>query len=156
MLHNILSLLGLMSYALSDLRESLNAWCQSYVTAFSAYDRAAIAKHWAFPALIVAGQRNLTFRSADDFNKNTDGLLGFYEKVGVARANRTLGEVLSMGKGMAAMKVIDEMVDRDGGQIVTWQASYVLREYKGVWLAVMANADGESAAWKARGTPLGS
>ena len=156
MLHSFLSPLGLTSCALTKLREPLNAWCKSYVTAFSTYDSPAIARHWSFPSLIVAGQRNLTFRSADDFNKNTEGLLRFYRKVGIARANRKLVDVLQMGQGTASITVIDEMVDAGGAQIVTWQAAYVLRNYKGVWLAVMANADGETAAWEARGTPLGS
>jgi len=112
-----------MSFVLTDLRTTIDNWCQSYVTAFSAFDVEAISKHWAFPALIVAGHQNLTFQSADAFNRNTDGLLGFYRKVGVARAHRKLLTVSEMGQGTASITVADKMVDRDGAQIVTWEAA---------------------------------
>lgn len=144
-----------MSLPLTDQREALDSWCQSYVTAFSSYDSQAIGVHWAFPALIVSGKHNLTFDTVDRFNRNTDGLLGFYRKMGVVKAHRKLLTTFPMGQGTASITVRDKMIDANGNTIVSWEAAYVLRQYGGKWLAIMANADGEAAAWKANGTPLG-
>ena len=141
---------------MTEFRDDLDAWCKSYVSAFSEYDSEEIGKHWAFPALIVSGKHNLTFKDVRAFNQNTENLLGFYRRIGVAKATRELIDALPMGQGTAAITVTDKMLDTNGHVIATWQAAYVLRQYNEVWLAIMANADGEVAAWKARGTPLGS
>jgi len=138
------------------LASELDAWCQSYVTAFSAYDAVGIESHWTFPALIIQGERSLVFKSSDHFTKNTEALLGFYKREGVARADRKLISCMRMGEATAAMTVEDNMLDDAGGEIVSWQAAYVLQQIGGKWRAVSAVADGESAAWAARGTPLGS
>ncbi|MEM1389456.1 MAG: hypothetical protein AAGG45_00110 [Pseudomonadota bacterium] len=138
-----------------DLRASVDAWCQSYVTAFSSYEAQAIGAHWSFPAVLISGDRNISFATKDQFNQNTEALLGFYRKVGVAGARRNLFDVFSMGQGTVAISAADEMLDASGQVITSWQSSYVLRQHGSSWLAVMANANGELAAWSARGTPLG-
>lgn len=138
-----------------DLRASIDAWCQSYVTAFSSYEAEAIGAHWSFPSLIISGGETITFATKDAFNRNTNALLGFYRKVGVASAKRSLFDVFAMGQGTVAISAADEMLDQSGAIITGWQSSYVLRQRGSSWLAVMANADGELAAWRARGTPLG-
>ncbi len=141
---------------MTDLRHELSLWCQSYVTAFSAYDAPAISAHWRFPALIVQGERVLTFKSSEHFNMNTDALLGFYKTQNVASAKRTLLDCLSMGPDTASMTVADRMLTPEGIVIVEWKAAYVLSRLSDGWKAVMAVADGEVNAWAARGTPLGS
>jgi ketosteroid isomerase-like protein len=145
----------MMSCALTELLPELEAWCLSYVTAFSAYDAEAIAAHWTFPAVIAQSGRSLAFKSAEHFTKNTNALLGFYKRHHVDRAVRHVAEILPMNDETVAMTVSDKMLDPDGAEIVAWQAAYVLQRIKGDWKAVMALADGEVAAWAARGTPLG-
>lgn len=145
-----------MSCVLTDLRASLDQWCQSYVTAFSAYDAPAIAAHWRFPALIVQASRNVVFKSSDHFNANTEALLGFYKKHDVAKGERALVDSLSLSRDTASITVADRMVTPSGATIVEWQAAYTLQSLDGDWKAIMAVADGEVNAWAARGTPLGS
>ena len=140
----------------STLDKELSAWCTSYVTAFSAYDADGIGAHWAFPALIIIGNRRISFKSADHFLANTEMLLGFYKRQGVAKAERQLISSMPMTDEVAAMVVKDRMVDARGAGIVTWQAAYMLQKSGGDWRAVSAVADGETDAWNARGTPLGS
>ena len=140
---------------MTDLRTSIDAWCQSYVEAFSSYEAESIGAHWSFPAVINSGDKTVAFASKSDFNRNTEALLGFYRKVGVASARRHLFDVFSMGQGMVAISTADQMLDASGAQITDWQASYVLRQRGPSWLAIAANANGELAAWRARGTPLG-
>ncbi|MEO1100352.1 MAG: hypothetical protein AAFW65_00750 [Pseudomonadota bacterium] len=139
----------------TELRDELAAWCASYVTAFSAYDSSGVADHWLFPALITQEGRTLLFKDRDKFDANTRSLLSFYSKQGVARAERTLVEAMAMNEDNASMRVEDRMVREDGAVIVSWEAAYVLTRTRKGWRAVLAAADGEMDAWKARGTPLG-
>lgn len=144
-----------MSSALSELREQLEAWCQSYVAAFSAYDPDAIAAHWSFPALTTQAGRSFAFKSAEHFAKNTGLLLGFYSGQDVAKVERSVVDCQLLHRDAVSMTVADKMFTPDGGAIVSWQAAYVLQRIDGEWKAVMAVADGETEAWAARGTPLG-
>lgn len=145
-----------MSAVSEDLEAQLDAWCQSYVTAFSAYDAGGIEAHWAFPALIVHQGRQSSFKTAEQFTANTSALLSFYKRQGVAKAERKLLSCMKMAHNAASMCVEDVMLDAGGGEIVGWQAAYVLHRISGEWRAIFAVADGEGEAWKARGTPLGS
>lgn len=140
---------------MATLEADLDAWCQSYVTAFSAYDAAGIGDHWLFPALIISSGRNLVFKTREHFDANTGGLLDFYKREGVAKAERGVLSCLAMNDDTAAMRVCDAMLDGDGNTIVTWEAAYTLRKTDEGWRAILAAADGELAAWAARGTPLG-
>ena len=116
---------------MTDLRDELEAWCQSYVTAFSAYDAPAISSHWTFPSVIAQSGRSISFKSAEHFDQNTSSLLGFYKSQDVDNAVRTVVDFLPMNDETVAMTVA------------------------GKWRAVMALADGEVSAWANRGTPLG-
>ena len=140
---------------MTKLKSELEAWCQSYVTAFSNYDAPGISSHWTFPALIVSSGRSLTFKSAEHFDQNTSALLGFYKTQDVYRAVRSMIDYLPMNPETVSMTVADQMLTKDGAVIVEWQAAYVLQVIDGKWRAVMALADGEVAAWEKRGTPLG-
>lgn len=141
--------------ATATLAEALDAWCQSYVAAFSAYDIPAIGAHWTFPAVILAGGAPVLLASRDKFDRNTDRLCTFYRAQGVTRAQRKLLEHFPMTQTAAAMRVADTMLDAKGGEIVSWQAAYTLTRTPEGWRACLADAGGEMAAWDSRGTPLG-
>ena len=140
---------------MTDLSREVDAWCQSYVTAFSAYAAPAIGAHWQFPALILRSGRSIPFNSQEQFDANTGALLQFYRAQGVACAKRKLIDCFGVSQDTAAMRVSDEMVTGQGALIVFWEAAYVLNRVNGIWKAVLAVADGELDAWTARGTPLG-
>lgn len=140
---------------MTDHRGELERWCASYVTAFSAYDASGIGGHWAFPAVITQSGRRMSFANQTDFDANTNALLSFYEAQGVKRADRSLIDILLLNGDTAAITVADTMRAEDGSAIVDWRAAYVLQRVGEDWKAVMAVADGELAAWRQRGTPLG-
>ena len=137
------------------VKEALADWCASYVAAFEAKDAAGIGGHWSFPALILTGERRLVFDCADKFNANTEMLLRFYEAQGVTRVRRRVVSAMNMTDQAASMLVSDEMLNSEGVVIAAWEAAYTLQHIDGEYRAVMAAADGEVAAWAARGTPLG-
>ncbi|MEO1552499.1 MAG: hypothetical protein AAFR82_01095 [Pseudomonadota bacterium] len=138
-----------------SLEAELDAWCQSYVSAFDAYNAARISAHWTFPALTTQAGRSFVFKSEAHFTSNTGRLLEFYRAQSVARVDRKLVECNLLHRGAASMIVADAMYTQSGDQIAHWQAAYVLQRVEGAWKAVMAVADGETEAWAARGTPLG-
>ncbi len=131
------------------------AWCASYIDAFNSADARKITAHWSFPALIYQAGGRIVFDDAEKFTRNTKALLGFYERQGVAWAERTLVDTLSMGPEGLAITVKDRMLAENGEEIVEWRAAYLLQTVAGVWRASAAFADGEMAAWARRGTPLG-
>lgn len=137
------------------IQEELADWCASYVTAFEAKDSAGIGAHWSFPSLILSKGQRFVFKSEDKFRANTDMLLSFYEVQGVTRVNRRVVSAMQMTDQAASMLVSDEMLNASGEVLAAWEAAYTLQRIDGSYRAVMAAADGEVAAWAARGTPLG-
>lgn len=133
----------------------LDAWCQSYVTAFSTYDVAAIGAHWAFPALILVNGAPVLLPSREKFDRNTQNLCAFYRAQSVAAAERKLLDVLVMTSTTAAICVADTMLNEAGEEITSWRAAYTLTRTQEGWRACLADVGGEMAAWAARGTPLG-
>jgi hypothetical protein len=144
-----------MSLVLNDLKNTLADWCQSYVSAFEAYDAAGISAHWTFPALTTAAGRSFTFKTEAHFTQNTAQLLEFYRRHAVARVQRDVIAHHPLHRDATAMTVADIMYTASGEEIARWHAAYVLQRVNGSWKAVMAVADGEMEAWAARGTPLG-
>ncbi|MEO0881474.1 MAG: hypothetical protein AAFY34_01965 [Pseudomonadota bacterium] len=138
------------------LNDQLSAWCSSYIDAFEAFDVSAIGAHWAFPAMIASGDRQIVFKDVESFNRNTATLVGFYKEQDVARVDRVVTGVLQMTEKTAAMQVQDRMFTSSGSMIVEWVSAYVLRSGTQGWRAVFADANGEVSAWAERGTPLGS
>lgn len=134
----------------------LEAWCGSYVAAFERFEVKAIGAHWAFPALIISGRHQLVMSDQAAFDNNTDGLVGFYKRQKVAKVERKVLRVEAMGEKSVAMQVEDMMSTASGAPIEGWRSAYVLRQTRGGWRAVLADATGEAKAWAARGTPLGS
>lgn len=144
-----------MSAATTALKAELEAWCAHYIEAFIAFDAEAIAAAWTYPATVNQGGRVFLFKDQEAFARNTQKLCEFYDKQGVARAERTVLDVLALGDGTASMRVADVMYDRKGEALASWEAGYTLVRVKGDWKAVFAVADGETESWAARGTPLG-
>ena len=145
-----------MSQTADNIRSELSDWCQSYVDAFNANDAGRISAHWVFPALIYNEDRRIVFGSNEHFSKNTVKLLSFYQRQGVERVQRRLESHFDLGASVVSIRVHDVMFSTASDLIVEWDAAYVLQSIDGDWRAVSAVADGELAAWRNRGTPLGS
>ncbi|MEO0608648.1 MAG: hypothetical protein AAFY82_10485 [Pseudomonadota bacterium] len=140
---------------MSDLETELTAWCASYLEAIHAWDAAAVAAHWTYPALTTQAGQSFTFKSVDHFTKNTERLLSFYQSQTVARVTRQLVSAQALHDQAAIITTSDAMFTADEARIAGWQAAYVLQRIDGDWKAVMGVADGESEAWAALGTRLG-
>ena len=142
--------------AQADIYNKVSAWCLSYIDAFGAFDADRIAGHWDYPATVLQNGRLFSFPDAQSFARNVDNLCGFYRKQHVAAAMRDLLDVYLLADGVVSIRTDDHMIDKDGRTIVSWQSAYTLRHTTSGWRAIFAVADGETNAWAARGTPLGS
>jgi len=129
----------------------------AYAAAFSARDMDAIADAWSYPCLISQSTGAFAFANRDSFHKNVSSLDGFYVRQGVAKASGTVRQVAEPHDGVAIVEIDYELSDVNGARIIAWPTTYTLRRNKtGAWKACFAIADGEVAAWAARGTPLGA
>ena len=139
-----------------DLKVELEDWCASYVTAFEAFDLQGIGAHWAFPAMVVSGKRQLIMQDAAAFDRNTGALVAFYERQNARKVTRKIIAAHPMADATAAMQVQDVISTLDQQPITQWVSAYVLRKTNSAWRAIFADASGEATAWAERGTPLGS
>lgn len=133
------------------------AFFEAYADCFTRGDSAGVLAHWALPAFISGcGNRSGVFTEADDFVANTQKLCEFYSGQGVARADKTILGVQSPYEDVALVRTSDRLSGEDGKMIAKWEHFYMLRRHDVGWRIFLAVADGELAAWEARGTPLGS
>ena len=129
----------------------------AYADAFTRRDMSAIASMWQYPCFITDKSGGASFRDKDAFQRNLDRMGGFYDAQGVRHADASVNSVESNYDGVAHVRVDYRFADADGQTIIAWPTDYVLRQNTdGAWKACFAVADGETAAWAARGTPLGA
>ena len=127
-----------------------------YASAFSNCAVSEISSLWAFPALITAGYSSAVFTDEESFAKNTTALCEFYKRQGVSRAQKTVLSTDEHYDDVVIVRTKDELFGEDDSLIVQWEHVYLIRRLEGEWRVLVAVADGEVAAWTARGTPLGS
>jgi len=136
-------------------RAEAKAFFDGYADCFSRGDVAGVLAHWSLPAFI-SGPRSGVFSDADAFLANTQALCAFYAAQGVVRADKTILDVQPQFDGVALARTGDRLSDATGKTVAEWEHVYMLRREDAGWKAFLAIADGELAAWEARGTPLGS
>ena len=136
-------------------KQALDSFFRDYVNAFNRSDAAGIAEQCAFPATITVPSGTHVFDEAA-FCKNVRALCDFYRRQGVAKASKRVTSVQPLSANVASVTTEDALFDERGQMIASWQHGYLLRQDQGKIRAFAAIADGEIAAWAARGTPLGS
>ncbi|MEM7792786.1 MAG: hypothetical protein AAF546_15375 [Verrucomicrobiota bacterium] len=135
---------------------SIVLFFELYASSFTKCDVSAISRLWHLPAFITADQRSAVFDDEQRFASNTQALCDFYQRQGVVRATK---EVLATDEhypGVVTVRTRDDLFGEDDSLVVTWEHTYMIRRIDGEWRVLIAVADGEVAAWNARGTPLGS
>jgi len=126
-----------------------------YVAAFGRRDLDAISALWAFPATIIARGRSVCFDAAA-FRANSAALCAFYDRQGMAEAQKTVLAAEALFPGLWLVRTADRMIDAQGREIAHWDHAYLLTETEGGPRAIVAMADGELDAWEKNGTPVGS
>ena len=75
---------------------------------------------------------------------------------GATRAEKEILDVQSLHDGVALVRTGDKLSDPEDNVVAEWEHVYLLRRDGNGWKAFLAIADGEQAAWLARGTTLGA
>ncbi len=126
-----------------------------YAKAFTDMDVDEVCARWSYPAFMAA-RGNQTSMDETAFRTNTIALCNFYRAQGVARAEKQVLELVRLTETTSTVRTADTLFDAKGDLVAAWEHVYLLTETPlGVRVAV-ALPDGELAAWRSRGTPLGS
>ncbi|MGD9981937.1 MAG: hypothetical protein AB7H66_08805 [Hyphomonadaceae bacterium] len=136
-----------------SVQQEAEAFVASYVDAFTRWDVDAACAHWAGGGLFLMPAGNAAL-DASAFRDNVAKLMDFYRRQHVAHPDAKLVSCAELFPGLAEVRVTYRLFDSAAAEIVAWEHIYLLRKTKR-WFAVLAVADGEIAAWAARGTPLG-
>jgi len=134
-------------------RDEIEAFFAGYVDAFARWDFDAVAALWMSPGLFMTPAGSLAL-DADAFRDNGAQLLAFYRAQGVSRPEGELVGCERLHDGVVLTRMRYRLFDMSGAQVVEWEHDYILRRTGEGWRAAFAVADGEIAAWAARGTPM--
>ena len=134
--------------------DELEIFFAGYSEAFSRGDVASICSLWAFPALFVA-RSNRAALDEEAFRANTEAILAAYRERGVARAEKKVLAAEQLFDGLWLVRTADRLTDAGGRDVASWEHCYLLSRTGEGLRAVAAMPDGELAAWRAKGTPLG-
>lgn len=128
-----------------------------YAAAFTRGDVEAVIGAWSLPAVISTVERGpVVFGDVEAFRRNTHALCAFYARQGVVQARKRIVSVQRLAAAAASVVTADTLSDAAGEPVAEWEHGYLVRSHNGRLTAFAAVADGEVAAWSARGTPLGS
>jgi|SRR5579859_428188 len=135
--------------------DQVDAFFQDYALAFSRRDVDHVCALWDYPAFMSYEGRQAVL-DQKDFRLNTTRLCDFYERQGLRHAEKQVLELAHLTATTATVRTRDRLFNADGGLIAEWEHVYLLSETaQGIRVAA-AMPDNELAAWRARGTPLGS
>lgn len=134
---------------------AITEFFDQYAEAFTAFDVGGIADLWQFPAYITTEGTSVAYEEPQAFKKNIVQLCDFYQQQGLARAKKTLLQTQPLYPRLIMARTKDEVFNGDDRLIASWEHSYIMRLTGAGWKAIAAFADGEIAAWRANGTPLG-
>lgn len=123
-----------------------------YVDAFAREDADKLSELWDEVGLFPSPTGNFAMqRSA--FRNHCAALFGFYRSQGVARPEGVLLSAEELFPGVAQARMGYRMVDSNGAVVAKWEHVYILR-CTDAWRVSLTIADGEMAAWAAKGVQL--
>ncbi|WP_044256622.1 hypothetical protein [Rhodopirellula sp. SWK7] len=136
----------------SPVQEEIAAFFVSYLDAFARNDADAVSELWDPIGLFPSPTGNFSMERPA-FRDHCATLMDFYRKQGVVRPE---GEVLSQTElfpDVAEARVAYRMLGEESELIAEWEHVYILRRTDR-WRVSLTIADGEMAAWAARGAEL--
>jgi hypothetical protein len=126
-----------------------------YAQAFTDMDVDGVCASWSYPAF-MAGRGKQAALDEASFRQNTVALCAFYRAQGVARAEKQVLELVRQTETTSTVRTADTLFDATGDVVAAWEHVYLLTETPAGVRVAVALPDGELAAWRSRGTPLGS
>jgi hypothetical protein len=134
------------------LHDELTDFFGRYVDAFAREDADTLSELWDEVGLFPTPTGNFAMpRSA--FRDHCAALFSFYRAQGVVRPAGALLTADELFPDVAQARMAYRMMGVDDAQIAEWEHVYVLRRTD-VWRISLTIADGEMAAWMAKGVKL--
>ncbi len=143
---------GSSGKAIVSFQDEIAAFFASYVDAFARRDADALSELWEPVGLFPSPGGNFAM-PREAFRDHCVTLMDFYRQQGVVRP---VGELLSASElfpNVAQARMAYRMEGEAGALIAEWEHVYILRR-SDRWRISLTIADGEMAAWTARGVQL--
>ena len=124
----------------------------AYVDAFNRDDAEALSELWDEVGLFPSPTGNCAMER-EAFRAHCVGLMEFYRQQGVVRAEALVLSASELFPNVAQARVAWRMHGQEADLIAAWEHVYILRR-SDRWRVSLTIADGEMAAWAAKGAWL--
>jgi len=132
--------------------EEIAEFFSSYVDAFARNDADALSELWDTVGLFPSPTRNFIMER-QAFRDHCVTLLDFYRNQGVLRPVGNLLSAMELFPNVAQARMAYRMQGANDQLIAEWEHVYILRR-SDRWRVSLTIADGEMAAWAAKGALL--
>ncbi|WP_347304083.1 hypothetical protein V5740_05585 [Croceibacterium sp. TMG7-5b_MA50] len=132
--------------------DEIAAFFAEYVDAFAREDAEALSLLWDEVGLFPSPAGNFSM-PREQFREHCVTLMGFYRQQGVVRPVGTVLSASELFPGVAEARVAYRMMGVGDEIVAEWEHVYILR-HTDRWRVSLTIADGEMAAWTARGAQL--
>lgn len=133
-------------------QDEMAAFFDSYVDAFARRDADALADLWEPVGLFPSPAGNFAM-DRQTFRDHCATLMDFYRQQGVVRPVGDLLSTAELFPQVAEARMAYRMHGEGDELIAEWEHVYILRRTDR-WRVTLTIADGEMAAWTARGAQL--
>lgn len=133
-------------------REEIEDFFTAYVEAFARNDADALSELWDEVGLFPAPTGNFAMER-QAFRAHCVTLMDFYRRQGVLRPEGTVLSATELFPDVAEVRMAYRMHGAGGELVAAWEHVYILRK-RDRWRVSLTIADGEMAAWAAKGVPL--
>lgn len=130
-------------------QDEIKAFFVSYIDSFARNDADALSESWDAVGLFPSPTGNFAM-GRKDFHEHLVTLMDFYRRQGVIRPEGELLSSYELFPGVVQARMSYRMLGEGGDLIAAWDHIYILRRTDR-WRVSLTIADGEMAAWAARG-----
>jgi ketosteroid isomerase-like protein len=131
------------------IHDEIGAFFVDYVDAFARSDADALSALWDTVGLFPSPTGNFAMER-QAFRDHCVTLMDFYRRQGVVQPTGALLSSAELFPDVAEARMAYRMLGEGGDLIAEWQHVYILRRTDR-WRVSLTIADGEMAAWSARG-----
>ena len=132
--------------------EEIAAFFVEYLDAFARDDADAVSGFWDTVGLFPSPTGNFAMERPA-FRDHCAALMAFYRRQGVVCPEGELLSATELFPDVAQARMAYRMRDEGGAPVAEWEHVYILRRGDR-WRVSLTIADGEMAAWAAKGAQL--
>ncbi|MCG6204697.1 DUF4440 domain-containing protein [Rhodopseudomonas sp. HC1] len=134
-------------------QDEIQSFFAGYIGAFARNDADALSELWDPVGLFPAPSGNFAM-DRQGFREHCVMLMEFYRLQGVVRPEGSLLSATELFPNVAQARIAYRMLGEGGQPVAAWEHVYILRRNDDHWRVSLTIADGEMAAWAAKGVGL--